>query len=220
MSIERRPWMLDQHDYPVVTSMDGAHPVITKFKRNEFYKNKIHSKFIRLLRHPQYAQWRCFITGGQCYLAQNYRRSGCQLQWSLSQEHLSASKLMEREITNDTNTVRNIVPVAAFINQTFGHMPLAIKILIRRHLETMAYDRDDYSTENCFKIRKMIYDFKDELKIGNYFPWQPWAYSGGPEKEMAREFYNRAVLIDAEFLELKTYEDCWNFINHREIILK
>jgi hypothetical protein len=210
--------MLDQHLYPVVTSIVDGELIIKKMMRQDFRPNRVSGKWVMLLKFPKYHQLKCFISGVQCYIVDKKMYHGTPLKtipWAASHDHLCPVMrgINPVKIQDGGTSHTNLCVVGAALNSNMGHIPLALKLLHRQTLANNQYDREDFSFDNFLYIRKTIIDTEDRLRIGGLYPWQPWTYPENKHKKLADDFCKKLYTIEDEYLRLGT-NDAMDFINN------
>ncbi len=210
---ERRPWMLDDHLYPVATGIhDDGSPRIERLRRRDFPRRVLASKYNSHFKWGSSDRWRCFLSGVQCHWAPAELYVGPAVRsipWALSIDHLVPLHLCSLRGEVDRRAVRSLANqaiVGQHLNRKSGHIPLALKLLHRQVLAATAYDRDDASHATLSLVRGRIIATEDALKLHGHYPWQPWTYAEPGPRAAADAFMAEMAAFERRFLAIDRWD--------------
>jgi hypothetical protein len=188
----------DQHD-PVLRWMH--HDEIAERNAGRNWISRIMT--MRFGRDPDLAQ-RCWYTGVLLYLVpyEIRERLGRMVPWECSREHL----VCERN-GGYGNGNGNIVIAGRYFNKKVGHSPLPVKLLIRQELAKREYDRNRPTWAAMAPVLDHTINIENEHKLGDHYPWQPWAFEPGTrDRRIADAFHREMLEAEREFLSLDDEE--------------
>jgi len=186
----------DQHN-PVLEWMHYD-DIALRNRNREWVSRKMSRKFGVDADLPQ----RCWYTGMQLYLVpwKLFEKLGYMTPWMCSREHL----VCDRNGGKDRSS--NIVIAGRYINKKLGHSPLPLKLLLRQELAKKNFDRDTPTWEGMSPWIKTIIEIEDQYRLGDHYPWQPWAYQPGTrEHRMAQAFHEEMTAEEQAFRALDDY---------------
>ncbi len=167
----------------------------------------------------------CGITGVQCYLMSlDLVDQAQEYSWVQSREHLLSVLHHKEAFSADTtgfdgsptSTYRfpdvTIINAGFRINKLLGHIPASLKLLLRRQLKHIEYDRTDYmnATDNYGTIRKHKILLENSFRLHGKYPWQPSTYEDVKHRAAAEEFTTRITNLDREFFKDLTLKNRWD----------
>lgn len=201
------PYLKDDTKYPFCKDVVKGEMLIEFLPRREFPPWLTRTKYNKFLNRQYVPNWRCFISDVQCiaFSEHNSVKASAtdQNYWALSIEHLIP---LREQSDSRSHRLVNQVFVGRKLNQSIGHIPLALKLHHRTQLRNCDYDRNDYSSDNFYIVRNYIIEVEDQMKLGGKYPWQPWTYEDTKYKLAAEDFCDELKKVDQEFLSLNVHE--------------
>jgi len=191
-------WTYSVHDgIPVIRETIYPDIPTPRFRR---YVSKSYKKF----KIPINNELRCFISGMKLVVApsqllQDKVSNIRYTTWFASAEHLMATKIYP----DGVNDHANIVPCGKYLNEKLGHESVSFKLMLRRELKKLDYDREDVlnnSDQMTTIINEMIRlsDSIREIVGGEY--WHYWAYEGTDKHQIALDYHERLKKLDFELI--------------------
>ncbi len=141
---------------------------------------------------------RCWYSGVQLYLVPYKLLDvlGTHTPWKASREHLVCSRNGGLGHGNS-----NIVIAGRYLNCKLGHSPLPLKLLHRSVFASKSFDKETPTWEATRPILDIIIETEEQYKLGEHYPWQPWAFeSGTREFKIASGFHEEMLVAEQEFL--------------------
>lgn len=205
--------MLDGHRYPVVTGIHGdGTPRIERLLRRDFPPEVLASKYATHFKWGLSDRWRCFLSGVQLHWAPARMYVGPTIRlipWALSVDHLVPIHLHRLRGDVDERglcSLTNQAMVGQYLNNKSGHIPLALKLLLRQELAATPYDREAADAATLRLVRTRIIDAEDALRLHGRYPWQPWTYDEPGPRAAADAFMDEMAAFEREFLTLRRFE--------------
>lgn len=171
----------------------------------------------------------CGISGVQCYnMSDALITNASEKTWVQSREHLLSVIHHKDAFTVDTlsfdgapqetyhfpDTV--IINAGLRLNKMLGHIPASLKLLLRRQLKHIQYDRTDYMnrTGNYDVIRAHKIYLENTFRMHGKYPWQPSTYEDVHQRAAAEEFTRRITQMDREFFRDLTIKNRWDYFDN------
>lgn len=158
----------------------------------------------------------CFFTGVECFIGPETVFNGwLKFPWKASKEHLLSRLHHAEHYANDWSRT-NFVFSGYRINYELGHIPASVKILFRRFLQNISYDRTDTMNHNGTFDRVFVHmlDFEKSFTLHGKYPWHPSSYSLVSHRRAAQEFLDKINNMDREFFEQLTMENRFNYFDN------
>jgi hypothetical protein len=123
---------------------------------------------------------------------------GRKVPWECSKEHLVCDRN-----GGYGQGASNIVIAGRYFNMKIGHSPLPVKVMLRQRLAELNYDRNRPTWDAMDPILKKTIAIENEHRLGQHYPWQPWAFEPGTrERRVADAFHREMMEAEQEFLAL------------------
>lgn len=213
-NITYTPWFNDDNLYPVCDRIIDDIPEIKYYIRRNFPSFARCSKFNTWFLNRNFTKWRCFITDVQCFLSINYNGFPSNvLPWVLTVEHLVPLKY--REFNSNpliTHGFKNQDVCGKAINKQIGHIPLALKLLHKKTLKNIDYEREHPTYNTYLEITDYIIKTELQFKYLGRYPWHPWLYEGN-ESIIPNAFIKEMIKFDNEFLTIPNLRERNAFID-------
>jgi len=142
---------------------------------------------------------RCWYTGTQMYLVpwKVYYELGRHVPWMCSREHLVCER------NGGAERLSNLVIAGRYINDKLGHSPLPLKLLHRQEFAKKNFDRDTSTWEAVGPWIDAIIELEQQYKLGDHYPWQPWAFDEGTQDRKTADAFHVEMLAEEQaFLAL------------------
>ena len=148
--------------------------------------------------NPELEQ-RCWYTGTQMYLVpwEVFYELGMMTPWMCSREHLVCER------NGGAERWSNLVIAGRYINDKLGHSPLPLKLLHRQEFAKKEFDRETPTWAACKPWIEAIIDLEIQYKLGEHYPWQPWAFEPGSDERRTADAFNAEMMAEeAAFLAM------------------
>ncbi len=216
------PFQLDEKLYSIghIDELNSIH--IIQSKRNQFPPHIVCSYFNNALNKQYITNFNCFYTGIECWVGKHNNQfiQDEKIRFILTKEHLSSLKNASiLELLDKAHNQKNIVGASLYFNDKLGHIPLVLKLWIKKNLQKMDYSRTELTKQNAYIILKKIIKLQNQFYYKNLYPWQPSTYSCPHEQKMSQSILDEMLTVNKEFLLidnkndsslwLKEYNPCW-----------
>jgi hypothetical protein len=210
-------YKLDEKLYPIgLLTKNEAEPVEVKMlKRSQFPSKVVGTHFNRLLNLGHIDNFHCFYTGVHCWLGKldNEQLRGEKSRYRLSKEHLSSLRIAKAlGLLEKASKTSNLIGVSAYFNYKIGHMPLVLKLWIKKQLESFHYPKDEMTEQNSHKILGYIIYLQKLFLYKQLYPWQTSTYKDELSKKIAEAIYDEMIQIDKEFILIENIEESFQWL--------
>lgn len=166
------------------------------------------SKYVRRFGREPRVEDRCWISGVQLYFVpwQLWDDLNRRTPWRCSREHLiSGRHRPDLKVPNTAFTKGMfdplVVPCGQAVNKSIGHIPLALKVLLKQELAKLDYDRDTPTYEAFGPVIEAVIDIQNQFKVEGKYPWQPETYEEGTRgRRMAESFCETMRALEREMV--------------------
>lgn len=197
------PYLADPTPYPIMVRRDGE-PTLVQQRYAEM------SRFFRTrwARTTWLLGWRCFFTGVHLH---GYDRPTGQhpsrIPWALSKDHLVPyrhKRFLEAEFGPLVDASKVLVGMR--LNRSLGHDPLAVRIVIRRHLLTLPLDRERPTMADHDACYHGILAAKETMIADGGYVWQETNFVDEGHKRRARMCFAEMLDVERDFLRTPEHE--------------
>ncbi len=211
------PYELDDKLYPIgLLTKDEENPIEVKMlKRNQFPSNVVGSHFNRLLNWGHIDNFDCFYTGVHCWLGKldNEQLKGEKARFRLSKEHLSSLRIAKLlGLQEQASNSSNLIGVSAYFNYKIGHIPLVLKLWIKKHLEDFEYSKEEMTEQNSHKILGYIIYLQQLFLYKDLYPWQPSTYKDKNSQKIAQSIFDEMIQVDKEFILIGSLKESFQWL--------
>jgi len=208
----------DYHVLWAVEATDNGEPILNRTLSADVPKRIRNSKNVPEIRNNQYS-YGCFFTGVECFIGRrDLFWSRDKNPWQATKEHLLSRLHHAKEFKDDWSRT-NFVFAGYRINYELGHAPASVKLLLRRELKTVEYDRTDtLNHHGTFDVvfREML-DVKRGFTMHGKLPWHPQSYSMVHQRRAAQDFLDRINQMDRTWFEQLTMENRFEHFDRTEL---
>lgn len=213
------PFQLDENLYSIgyIDEFNNVH--ITKSKRKQFPPHIVTSYFNHALNKKYILNFNCFYTGVECWVGKHNSQfiQDEKIRFILTKEHLSSLKNASMlGLLNKAHNQHNIVGASLYFNDKLGHIPLVLKLWIKKNLQKMDYSRTELTKQNAYIILQKIITLQNSFCYKNLYPWQPSTYHCLNDQKISQKILDEMLLVDKEFLLIDNKNDSFWWLKEYE----
>jgi len=204
----------DEKLYKVGLITDGAVNISMR-RRNQFPSEIISTHFNRALNFNHIHNFDCFYTGMQCWVGRgtDERVLDEKMRFMLTKEHLASIKTANvLGLSHKVHQPFNLIGVASYFNYKVGHIPLGLKLWIKKNLAQLDYSREELSFENSHIILAHIIALQDQFLYEGFYPWQLSTYKNNSHRKFSEAIFKEMTEIDREFLNIDNIKESYQWL--------
>lgn len=210
------PFELDEKEYEVGFIDPQGEIAISKLQRKQFPSKVVTSHANVLLNKGYIKNFTCFYTDVQCWVPNfdiNLTKNE-KLRYTLSKEHVSCSHIANQlGLTHLANGVDNIVMSSSYLNHKMGHIPLVLKLWLKKKLKSCDYSKTEMTLHNAHRIFNHLINLQNLFSKNGLFPWQPQTFAEKIAQQKNQKIYDEMLTVDRHFLHIRGLKNSFEWLN-------
>lgn len=210
------PFELDETLYPIGFLQKNDDDIkIKMLKRNQFPDFVVGSCINNLLNKGYIKNFNCFYTKTNSWVGDvNYHLlQNDKKRFSLTKEHLVSTKTAKiLGLLDKSGKPGNILGASSYFNYKIGHIPLVLKLWIKKNLQNINYSKTELTKANSHIILDHIINLQNKFIYKGLYPWQPQTYQDGDALKISQSIFDEMLKVDEEFLLIDNLKDSFQWL--------